>query len=275
MRRLAVALALAATLVPARPAGAGDFWDEVRTPGLKLWRATMREARTALRNRRFGVARNRANDAIELLPERAEAYVVRGLAAGAEGQLDAARDDLRTALARDPAVLDDPLDGYGARAAEVLARAGATDDAVAVLARVLGSMRAGGGRRVLFGLYGDLLQMLGPERLDDALRAYREALRGGVGDPGVQLGLALAEHRQGLLDASAATARRAVARGNVLLIASARRVPGHEQAARRAVGLMAMGDLRGARTAWRDVAAVEGPWQAHAEGALRALGRGR
>ena len=275
MRPLLLALVLLVTAALAllstpRPAAAGDFWEEVRTPGLRAWRTTMEDARQALRNRRFSVARRLASDAIGRLPDRAEAYAVRGLAAAGEQDHERALGDLRRALALDATVLDDPLAGYGPRAATALARAGATDDAVRVLARALGRMRPGGGRRALYGFYGDLLQLLGPERLEEARRAYREALRGGPGDAGVLLGLALAEHRAGLVEAGLATARQAVSSRNLTLLAGSRQVPAPEQAARRAVGLAAIGDRAGARTAWAEAAAGGGPWAAHA---TRAAGR--
>ncbi len=273
-RRLAVFAATLLMVVSTTPtAQAGDFWEEVRTPGLRAWRAAMDEARQALRNRRFAVARAKADEAIARLPSRAEAYAVRGLAAAGERDHQAATSDLRQALALDEAVLDDPLAGYGARAATALARAGAFADAIGVLERTLGRMRPGGGRRALYGFYGDLLQLQGPERLAEAMRAYREALRGGPSDAGVLLGLALAEHRAGDRAASMTTARRALSSRNVTLIAGSRQVPRPAQAARRAVGLAAIGDVAGARGAWAEVVAAGGPWAEHAAGARSALRR--
>ncbi|MEO0323309.1 MAG: hypothetical protein AAF447_10160, partial [Myxococcota bacterium] len=149
MKRLSRGLALAFGLLvlsPAPDAQAGDFWEEVRTPGLRAWRQAMDEAREALRNRRFAVARARADAAAGVLPDRAEAYAVRGMAAAGEQDYESAAADLRRALALDRTVLDDPLAGYGARAAHALARAGAVADAVSVLERTLARMRPGGGR---------------------------------------------------------------------------------------------------------------------------------
>ncbi|MAC28606.1 MAG: hypothetical protein CMH59_19355, partial [Myxococcales bacterium] len=217
-------------------------------------------------------ARQAADAAVRRLPERALGYVLRGLAAGQGGDLAPAIADFEAALERDPASLDEPLDG--ARAAELLARGGRHDLAARVLGRVLGRMREGGGRRSLYALYGDVLLTLGPARLSDAVRAYREALRTAAHDPRAGIGLALALRRQaaatdGAGDEWRVLARRVAARGRLDALLNSIDVPESERAARRAVALEASGDRAAARNAW--LQAEHGPWAAQAHAAAEAL----
>ncbi|MCB9618534.1 MAG: tetratricopeptide repeat protein [Sandaracinus sp.] len=248
-------------------AHASEFWDEVKTPGLRLWRQDMTRARAALRARRLAQAREAASAAIRRLPERAEGWLVRGLAAGEAGELDAARDDLLHARRLDPAALDEPAEG--ARAGELLARAGSHAEAAEVLGRVLARARSGQARHGLYGLYGDALSVLGPERLEDAERAYREALRDSPHDPRASLGLALVLVRGRDDDLEwRELARRIAALGRLDALLLGLEVPEPERAARRAVVLEALGDAAGARTAWT-AASRDGAW---AEDARRRLG---
>ena len=249
--------------VPER-ARASDFWDEVRTPGLRVWREDLARARLALRARRFVQAREAATLAIQTLPERAEGYVVRARVSAEQGVVEGAREDLLAALERDESSLDSPEDGTPA--AEVLARAGDYETAARVLQRVLGRMRSGGSRRMLYGLYGDVLMSLGPERLVDAVRAYREALRAARHDPRSSLGLALALRRTPDADRDAPEwrdlARTVAARGRVEALLASLPIPDAERAARRAITLEAMDDVAGAVEAW--AAVDEGVWASHA-----------
>jgi tetratricopeptide (TPR) repeat protein len=268
MARL-VALSLAFLAAIAAPAHGSDFWDEVKTPGLRAWRQDVARARTALRARRLAQAREAASAAIARLPERAEAWLVRGLAAGEAGEVEAAQADLLHARELDPSVLDEASDG--ARAGELLARAGRHAEAADVLGRVLARMRSSQGRHGLYGLYGDALSVLGPERRLDAERAYREALRDSPHDPRATLGLALALFRGGG-DASEwrELARRVAAVGRLDALLLGLDVPDVERAARRAVVLEAIGDTNGARAAWVG-ASRDGAWAEHAR---RVLERG-
>jgi len=261
-------LVLALALLSAAPVQASDFWDEVRTPGLRDWNQDIRRARAALRARRLEQARTAANTAVERLPDRSEGYVVRGIALGELGDLDGAARDLARALELDEAALDESLDG--ARAAEILSRHGEYELAAEVLGRVLGRMRAGSGRRALYGLYGDVLLTLGPARADDAVRAYREALRNARYDPRASLGLALALYRQGDRLESLDLARAVAARGRLDALLGSLTVPDAERAARRGLALQAIDDLPGARTAWTE-AGTDGTWGEKNQQALEAL----
>lgn len=175
MRRVAFMMAVMALSV-VTPASSGaqgppDFWAEVRTPGLRAWRAHMGTATTALRERRFQLAERKATLAIGILPERAAGYVARARARSNLGQIEAATADYRAALARDPEALTDPQ--VGALAASTFAEAGESTAALEVLERVLGRMENTGPRAELYALYGDLLLAVGPPRLAAAILAYR------------------------------------------------------------------------------------------------------
>ncbi|MEM9073325.1 MAG: tetratricopeptide repeat protein [Myxococcota bacterium] len=258
--RLLAAVMTIATLLPAG-ARASDFWDEVRTPGLRAWRNDLARARVALRARRFDQARTAAEAAITRLPDRAEGHVVRALVAGEVGALERAKEYLLTALSHDPGCLDNPAEG--ARAAEIFAKTGDYPHARQVLARLLGRMQPGGIRRTLYGLYGDVLLSLGPDQTADAIRAYREALRSGRHDPRASLGLALALRRQTAEGTEWRDLARSVAsRGRLEALLSSLAVPEEERAARRAVAAEAIEDEAAARTAWRSI--ESGPWADHA-----------
>ena len=245
-----------------------DFWAEVRQPGTRAYREAVERADRALRARSFNRAAQLAKGAAEGLPERPDAYVIQGLALGELGQPEASAEALERALALAPSSLDDPY--YGARAAAFLARAGHHERAAELLGRLLGRMADGPNRQNLYVLYGDVLSVLGPERLSDAERAYREALRAVAHHPRAVIGLALVLHRQNGDEAEWRQLGELVAsRGRLDELLRSLPIPEHERAARKAVALTAIGDRRGARSAW-DLAR-EGPWAEHATRASEAL----
>lgn len=257
---------VAGTFVGSTPARASEFWDEVKTPGLRAWRQDVARARAALRARRLAQAREAATAAIARLPERAEAWLVRGLAAGEGGEYDAARQDLLRARSLDPRVLDDATDG--ARAGELLVRVGVYSVAAEVLGRVLARQRSSQGRHRQYVLHADALGTLGPDRRAEAERSYREALRDSPHDPRATLGLALALHRGRADDLEwRELARRVAALGRLDALLLGIDVPESERAARRAVVLEAIGDVAGARSAWA-LTSREGPWAEHARAQL-------
>jgi len=225
-------------------------------------------ARRALRARRFNRATQLAQHASERLPERPEALVVLGLARGELGDSEHGAAALERALERDPGALDDPLDG--GQGADLLARAGHHERASVLLGRLLGRMSEGPNRQSLYVLYGDVLSVLGPERLSDAERAYREALRAVAHDPRAAIGLALVLHRQdGDEDEWRQLAELVATRGRVDELLNSLPIPDPERFARKAVALLAIGDRTGARSAWDH--AREGVWAEHARQASEAL----
>lgn len=257
------------SLAGAGTARASDFWDEVRTPGLREWKRHVGEASAAANAGNWEAARVESEAAIARIEDRAEAHVVRGRALGELGQLDRAVRAFRHALELDPTALDSPADG--GHAAHVAATAGAYDLAAAALPRVLGGMPPSSERGDLYALYGDVLLTLGPDHLRAAIVAYREAVRyGGRGRTQATIGLALALYRAGEALEANDLAREVAVRGRVEALVSAIPVPPAERAARRAVALAAIGDEAGARQAWEDAASSE-PWREHAR---RALGPG-
>lgn len=268
LRQLTLLGALLA-LAPAQRAHAeSDFWAEVRRPGTRAYREEVQRARRALRARRFNRSAQLAESASERLPDLPDAWVVLGLARGELGAIDQGAAALVRALELDPASLDDPLDG--GQGADLLARAGDHERASMLLGRLLGRMSEGPNRQNLYVLYGDVLSVLGPERLADAERAYREALRAVAHDPRAAIGLALVLHRQGGDESEWRQLAELVAtRGRVDELLGSLPIPDSERAARKAVALLAIGDRAGARSAWDH--AREGVWADHARQASEAL----
>lgn len=276
VRKTLLALtALAVTLASgaaARPARASDFWEEVRTPGLATWRAHVEEAQQAMDERRWSNALDAADRAIATLDERALGHVLRARALGALEREPAAVESLRAALARDPKALDGAK--HGPAAARISAEAGEHELVARILDRVLGQMRVSKDRYELYVLYGDVLLALGPKHLNDAILAYREGLRASQHvDVRAGLGLSLALRRDGRSLEAIDLARRAAGHGRVESVVGALPLPAPEKAARRAVALGAVGDVEGARSAWREAAESE-PWGKHARRELDALDGG-
>jgi len=240
---------------------ASDFWDEVRSPGLRDHALLMRDTALALR-------RGEAAHAVELttrvtprFANRADSLRLRGLALGATGDTEHALPVLREALAVDPTALDDPA--WGHPAALLAAKAGDLMFASDILARVVGYMPALPLRRELFALLGDLLLSQGPARIDAAIVAYREALRGdGTTDARSILGLSLALSRHAERPSAVELAARLTAASRVDVAVGSLPVPATEKAARLAITAEVLNDLDAALTQW--TAAGDGPWREHA-----------
>jgi tetratricopeptide (TPR) repeat protein len=249
---------------------ASDFWDDVKTPGLRGYRRHVTQARAAYADGHFEQAAAEADLAIARVEARPDAHVVKGRALGELGRTDEAATELARAIELAPDALDEQE--AGSHAAQILCVAGRHDLAVRVLVRVLGRMSPGGLRGELYALLGDALLTLGPERLAEAVSAYREALRAsGRHDVRAALGLALALRRQGELLESTDLARNAASHGRIDGVLRALPVPEAERAARRAVALDALGDVAGARSAYAD--SREGVlWRDFAERELSRLG---
>lgn len=250
------------------PAGASEFWDQVRTPGLRVYRATVRQGEQALDAGDTTAALEAASQAIGRLGQRPEGHRLRGLALTALGEHAQAASAYRAGLALDPTSLD--AVEVGGLAAGSAARAGDFSLAATILARVLAHMDGGPERSRLYALRGDVLQALGPEQLHEAILCYRRAINSdgrGISQRAV-LGLALAMDRSGdrgeakRLAGSLGTGRPA-AHGLARLPMTV-----SERAARRAIALSIVGKMAGASRAWGVVASMEGPWRSHARAAL-------
>lgn len=245
---------------------ASDFWDEVREPGISQYRRLTEEAELALRARRLTDALRLADEAIALIDDAPKGHLIRGLAAGERGAVDDGAQSITRALALDPTSVDG---SFAERATSVLLRANALPAARTILERAVRSAAPGGSRNALFETYGDVLQALGPDHLEAAIGAYREALRSTGRSGRAQLGLALALRRQGAAEgawrASAQGAADSTARQLLLSLS----LPPAELESRAAMLMEVSEDAVGAKTAWER--AATGPWASFAQEAAAAL----
>lgn len=249
---------------------ASDFWDEVRTPGLRAHVMLMQQLALAIRREEGTHALELVSRAAEPFRTRADTLVMRGLALGLTGQHEQAVDVFAAALAVSAAALDEPQ--WGTRAAMIAARAGRFALAADVLTRVVGNMPSLPARRDLFALLGDMLLAQGPDQLERAIVAYREALRGvGNTEARAVLGLALALSRHAEADAAREVAARLNAAARHEVVIATLPLPASEKSARLAFAADILGDVETASTHWQAAAAEAGPWQAHATAELRRL----
>jgi tetratricopeptide (TPR) repeat protein len=266
--------ALAAGGAPSR-AHASDFWERVRSPHLRAYRAHVRSGREALSESRFDAAIAEAEAAIALAPDHAAAHALRARALvaaggpGAAGALDA----VRVAIARDAGAFDDPADAEAATRAAALA--GDLALATHILGRAVSRMPPSARQRPrLYLLLGDLLLARGPDYLREAIVALREAQSSTADDRvRARLGLALALRRAGRgVEARWVVTDLAVHPHLVESTLGADRalLPLTEVAARAAIAQEVVGDLAAAAERWRR-AAEGGPWAAHARAELEAL----
>jgi tetratricopeptide (TPR) repeat protein len=266
---LAAAAFLAVSFPPS--ARASDFWDEVRTPGLRAYRVLVEKAERDLDAGRYAEALEKAESAVDRMSDRPPAHVVRGLALGGLKRYGEAVGAFEQALLLDRAALDDV--DHGAAAVRIATRAAAYPLAALILSRLLGRMPDSPLRNALYAVQGDVLQLLGQEQLSAAVLAYRLALHNGQSGENVTLllGLALALHREGKPEQAAELATRASAPVAVEHSLRSLALPRSERDARMAVWLESRGDFEGAGRAW-STAATEGPWAGHARQALKRLG---
>ncbi|MCA9575024.1 MAG: tetratricopeptide repeat protein [Sandaracinaceae bacterium] len=252
----AVIAALAASLASAPRAFAGDFWDEVRRPGLNAYQAHVRRARTALASRQVDVALEATQQAIAALPDEAEAHGLRAIALAERGDAAGMAGEATLALSLDEDVFGDPV--WSSRAALAFAAGGEPELSARVLRRALATMPATHLRRQLYTLLGDVAQALGPEHLEEATRAYRVALKSGPADSRTILGLGLSLHRSGQREEALVLLRRAAAPGPLDQLIAGLPLSAAERAARVAVLAVVAGDVSAARAALA-VAAVDSP----------------
>jgi tetratricopeptide (TPR) repeat protein len=281
MRRARVIAAALSALVGCAAASgpsaarAGDFWERVRSPHLRAYRARVLAGREALAESRFEAAVAEAEAAVALDPDRAAAYVLRARALvaaggpGAPGAVEAVRD----AVARDPGAFDEPSDVEAATRAAALA--GDLALATQVLGRAVSRMPQSARQRPrFFLLLGDLLLARGPEHVREAIVALREAQGTSADDRArARLGLALALRRAGRgLEAQLVVADLVVQPHLVESTLGGDRalLPLTEVAARAAIAQEVVGDVAAAAERWRR-AAEGGPWAAQARAEADAL----
>lgn len=259
-------LFLASVAIMSSTASASDFWDEVRDPGISQYRRLMEEAELALRARRLTDALSLADQAIALIDDAPKAHLIRGLAVGERGAVDDGARSIARALALDPTSVDG---AFTERATAVLLRANALSAARSILERAVRSAAPGTQRDVLFATYGDVLQALGPEHLEAAITAYREALRATGQSGRAQLGLALALRRQGAAISAWQSSAQAAADSTARQLLLSLSLPPAEVESRAALLMEVAGDALGAKAAWGR--AITGPWTRFAQDAGAAL----
>ena len=273
-RGVGLAAAVVAVLGLSSAVKASDFWDEVRAPGLRDYRALVERSRSALRAREYREALQQADRAVERMSDRAPAHLLRALALGSLRRHHEAVEALERALQLDGSALRDFEQGMAA--VRIAARAAAYQLASRILSRLPGQMPESQGRGSVYALQGDVLQLLGPERLSAAVLAYRMALREvAPGDrPAVRLGLALALHREGKPGQARELGLQAGEHAAVERALRSLPLPAGERAARLAVMLESRGDRLGAQKCWSMAAkAGVGPWTEHARRSLASLQR--
>jgi tetratricopeptide (TPR) repeat protein len=243
-------------------ARASDFWDEVRSPGLAAHRLHLRRGARALAENLPYPALSESEAAIARCPECAGGYTLRGRAFAALGQHGASVFAFQQALRQRADALD--ADGVALVAAANAFRIGRADLTVTILTRALALDRDPDTRVRALPMLADALQARGPEQLERALVAYREALQDDDARSRTLLGLALALHRSGEVEQALALARRAGSNAE-----TSSWLPDSEREARAALWLTAIGDREAAEQAWARAAAGGGPWADHAQ-AVRA-----
>lgn len=253
--------------MPLASARASDFWDSVRTPGLGAARAAIAAGLDALGRNRAREALERADVATSACPRCAEAHTLRGRALAALGRNGDALGAFERARELAPEALLEPATArLAATSALVVGRA---DIAIAVLgAAHLGGDPAARDRGEL--ILADAHQASGAAGLPHARALYGAASNRAELAPAVTLGLALALHRSGEIEAALAMARRL----QTSEAESATRwpwLPLSERAARIALWLTAVGDLVGAQARWRDASQGGGPFTEHARRELERL----
>jgi tetratricopeptide (TPR) repeat protein len=264
-----------------------NVWERAKSPELRRYCDLVASAASKLAGT-AGMAQaalEAAREAEGVSPGHAAPKVLEGRALAALGKVDEAVAALREGRARDRAGLDDPLAllAWG----RVLARTGDTEGAVeayrALLPRTAGLSSA---ERAAAAVEGGLVGMAaGPDALDDAVAALREALREAQDDAlaVAVLALALALDRRGDVGAARTLlAERAHGDPRAALDASRAKevlvvAPG-EIPALAALALES-GDPAGARGAWERYLAglpanVLHPWEAHARAHLASLAPG-
>ena len=227
----------------------------------------MVQADAALRARRLAEVVSLADEAITLVEDGARAHALRGIAAAERGALEDGTTSLLRALSLDAQAVPVALAERGTR---LLLKTNHAAEARQLVEPVVRSASPGAQRDQLFTLYGDTLMSLGPDHIDAAVGAYREALRATGLLPHARLGLALALRRQGRPETEWKPAVEAAANQAAQSVLLNTSLPATETESRAALLMEHSGDSLGAQSAWDR--ARSGPWSDFAQAASRALG---
>ncbi|MBK8172052.1 MAG: hypothetical protein IPK60_17145 [Sandaracinaceae bacterium] len=276
MKRFSLAavafLWIASGALCASPARASDFWEEVRTPGLRAYTRLVLDARRALNTGQNQAALSTSEEAIALLAARSEAQVVRMRALAALNRTSDAHTATRALLLQNAEALNDAQDA--AVAARVSAESQDYALAISILERTVNREAPGASRASLFVFLGDMIQCQDTTHIREAVAAYRAGVRAIPADARARLGLALALRRAGeRVEAQSALGSLLALGGRMGNTLSPLRaiLPASEIAAREGIALDAMQDTAGAREAWTR-AAADGPWQEFARRELALVG---
>jgi tetratricopeptide (TPR) repeat protein len=260
-RRPIALLWLIACFSPA-PTLAEGIWTRIRSPEAPEI-ATYREAaHRALEEQQPALASRAALEAIRRSPNSADAYVLLGHARALAGDHQKAADAYEHALSLAPDALDHVRDAsWASRAATHAERWELAAHALRTLTTRLARVPA---RTLAFSRLGDVLQALGPSRLDEAIVAYRHALLDARGFlPSACIGLALALSRAGHADEARGWVHRALERTSVEELLDAVTGPASERLARRALIASSHGERAEAARLFRESAA-QSPHRDHA-----------
>ena len=256
----ALLLWLASTLWSSSSAHASDFWDSVRTPGLGAAKLAIVAGREALGHNRANEALQRADAAIASCPGCADAHTLRGRALAVQGRSGDALAAFERARALDPEAL---LDAESARVAATCALVvGRADLAVSVLS-VAHAASDAAERDASELLLADAHQVSGPSGLANARLLYGAISPRPELGPAATLGLALALHRGGEIEAALAMARR-LESSEAEQAVRLPWLPSPERSARLALWLTALGDFAGADARWREASEGGGAFTTHA-----------
>lgn len=255
-----------------QPATASDFWDSVRGAPRGAGPAAQRVLRA-----RAALADNHADLALLALgtvtpgePDEAELLIVLGRAQAMSGDPSAALVSFeRAATLLGDGVLVPESDALAMT--RFALQAGRLPLALRALYGQADSAARPQTRAALRVLEGHILQALGPSNLEQAIAAYREALRTVPEHASALLGLALALHRQGARDAALAIAKRVRDPAQLEQSLLENALPRGERSARAALWRESIADMSAARDAWHDAMQEPGPWREHARTTLLAF----
>jgi tetratricopeptide (TPR) repeat protein len=245
----------------ATTAAADGYWKRLLTREASEAETYREAAHRALEEQQASNASRAALEAVRRAPRSAEAHVLLGHARALAGDFARASDAYEHAVSLSPTALDDVKDAsWASRAASHAARWELAVHTLRVLTTRLPRIPA---RTIAFSRLGDVLQALGPTRLEEAIVAYRHALLDARGYlPSACIGLALALHRADRADEAKGWIDRATERTTIDELLETVVGPSSEHLARRALVARAQGNRAEAARLFRESAA-QSPYRDH------------
>lgn len=237
-----ITLLMAALVAFPASTSADGIWERVASSEPRDVDPLREAAHRALEEKQPAIASRVALETIRRSPDSPEAHVLLGHARALAGDYEHAADAYARALMLDARALEAVQDAsWAARAAVHAERWALAERALRILTERLGRVPA---RTVAFARLGDVLQTLGPARLEESMIAYRHALLDARGfHPSASIGLALALHRSGKTQEARGWAARAIEHTTEEDLLQAVTGPKPERLARRAL----LASIRGER----------------------------